>query len=704
MTLASERVEKLREACLQRNILSLRSAEGDLLWYRGFLDSEGSVLTKRAAAKAAVHKGSTPVIDEYELIVGKPCYRALSDTENRELERLKKRYRESGCSVSGQASHMAIDFEKLLTLGIEGILAEINAYLEDSPDVEKTGFYEACKIALNGVIAYADRYAAHALTLSEQSGDPERQEELRIIAAILKNVPRKPAKSFREALQSAHFVNFCLEGLYQLGRPDRYLYPYYSEDKRKGVLTDEEALLLIDCVCILFNEYVPKGLAVGFMVGGQDGDGKDVTNDLSRLFLKSIGHTRMIYPGVGLCYTPDTPQDVLRLACELLSKGYSHPAIFNDNLITGSLKSIGLPSEQACAYIHSTCVEITPVAASGVWVASDYINLEQILLDLLGIPPLSAKEHGKLTAFDSFDDLKAAYIKGLEQKISDNAMRQNTLQKERYDYGGDPLVSCFVKDCLKRGRDIDRGGALYNWIMPSFVGLANVCDSFSVIKTLVYEKKELTLAAFAEALKRNFIGQETLYAKITKIPKYGSDCDEADAFASEITAWIADAVSKHTTFRGDRFIPSLFCWIMHERFGSNTAASPDGRKSGFPLGDGSGPAQGRELKGPTASILSSTKWSHAPFIGGIAVNLKFGRSLLGEGAVDNIEALIKTYMQRGGFEVQINVVDKETLQKARENPERYRDLTVRVGGYSDYFTNLSYAMQEEVIARTAHEA
>ncbi len=703
--MASERIEKLREACLKERVPDLRSAEGNLLWHRAFLQSGGSALTKRAAAKAAMHKGSTPVIGDNELIVGKPCYRELSEKESKELKTLKKRYNESAFPVSGQASHMAVDFEKLLKIGIDGVLSEIDGYLKMPQDAEKKEFYEACKTALNGVLDYADNYAAHALALSEQCDDAARKAELMTIGEILKRVPRKPAESFYEALQSVHFLNFCLEGLYQLGRPDRYLYTYYIEDKKKGVLTDETALELISCVCILYNGYVPKGLAVGFMVGGWDENGRDIANELTRLFLLSIRCTRMIYPGIGLCYTADTPKDILSLSCELLSEGHSHPAIFNDELITGSLKSLGLPPEQACLYVHSTCVEITPIASSAVWVASDYINLEQILLDIMGVFPLSAKGGGACMAPLTFEELKAEYKLRLEQKIGDNAAKQNAMQRERYAYGGDPLVSCFVGDCLLRGRDIDRGGALYNWIMPSFVGLSNVCDSLLAIKTLVFDEKTLTLLSFADALKNNYQGYEALYEKIkNKIPKYGNDMDEADAYASEITGFIADAVKKHTTFRGDRFIPSLFCWIMHERFGSDTAASPDGRKSGFPLGDGSGPAQGRELKGPTASILSSTKWEHAPFLGGIAVNLKFNRSLLGCQSVLNMMALIKTYMERGGFEVQINVVDRKTLLKARENPDEYRDLVVRVGGYSDYFTNLSPAMQEEVIARTAHNA
>ncbi len=298
----------------------------------------------------------------------------------------------------------------------------------------------------------------------------------------------------------------------------------------------------------------------------------------------------------------------------------------------------------------------------------------------------------------------AAYRSRLADKVRREAIDQNRQQMDRLRLGGDPLVSCFVNDCLPRGLDVDQGGARYNWIMPSFVGLANLADALTAIRTLVYEERSVSLEALARALRDNYAGDEALRQRIlNRAPKYGNDDPAADACALEIAEWIKGEVRRHRTYRGDRFIPSLFCWIMHEREGSITAASPDGRLCGFPLGDGSGPAQGREKKGPTASILSSTKWEHAPFIGGIAVNMKFSQRMFGPQSLPKMLDLIRTFMDRGGFEFQVNVVDRDTLLKARQNPESYRDLVVRIGGYSDYFVNLTPAMQEEVILRTEHE-
>ena len=234
--------------------------------------------------------------------------------------------------------------------------------------------------------------------------------------------------------------------------------------------------------------------------------------------------------------------------------------------------------------------------------------------------------------------------------------------------------------------------------------MANLVDALYAIDQLVYREKRLTLAQFGQILRENFAGNEPLRQHILNgIPKYGNDEPEIDALFRRMTEWITEEMARYRTWHGSRFVPSMFCWIMHERLGTATGASADGRLAGFPLGDGSGPAQGREHHGPTASILSSTCWNHEKFIGGIAVNLKFSKKLFTGASLEKLLTLVKTYMRRGGFELQINVVDREKLLAAQKNPDAYRDLVVRIGGYSDYFTNLSPQMQAEVLLRTEHE-
>ncbi|MDD4773847.1 MAG: pyruvate formate lyase family protein [Eubacteriales bacterium] len=697
-----ERCEFLRIESLRRGTGGFTSVENNYNRLRGYIDFRGqSEIYRRGYAQGFALKHATPVIDARELIVGKPCYRTLTTEEKTDYDIILSKSVPAMTPVGGQASHMAIDYAKLLRVGIAGIVTEINEYrsalnLADPENIEKDNFYLGCLAALEGLIFYAKKYNDYALSLADSETDPIRQKELILIAETLAVVPMHPAKNFRQALQCIHFVTFCLEGLYQFGRPDRYLIDYYRTDIKNGDITPDEALELITCTCILFNDYISRGLAVGLMVGGRGPDGEDMTNELTYLFLQSIAHTRMIYPGICLCYNCDTPDDLLELACDLLGKGYSHPAIFNDDIIIKGLMYYGLPFDHACEYIQSTCVEITPCHRSAVWVASPYHNLTQFLLDVLADPDIDRKCR-------SYKELEDLYRERLGNAIREEVITQNKLQLERRLHGGDPLVSCFVDDCLLRGRDIDNGGALYNWIMPSFVGMSNLSDSLMTIKELVFKNAEMSLSEIYTIIKANYDGNEPLRQRIlNKIDKYGNDSREPDEIVQSITEWITVEVSKYKTYRGDKFIPSLFCWVMHEALGRATIATPDGRPAGFPFGDGSGPAQGREKNGPTASVLSSTKWDHYPFIGGIAVNLKFAKSVFNEESMPKLMTLIKTYIKRGGFEIQINVVDREVLIDAQKNPEQYSDLVVRIGGYSDYFIHIGKNMQDEVILRTEH--
>ncbi|MBR4728544.1 MAG: hypothetical protein IK080_11715, partial [Clostridia bacterium] len=603
----------------------------------------------------------------------------------------------------GQDSHMAIDYDLLLREGAEGIAAQIEAKMADAADESARAVYRLCVVCLNAVAAFSDRYAAHAEALARGCADPARQAELAEIADICRRVPRHPARTFREAVQSVHFMTLCLSlnpyryfGMqqFQLGRPDRYLYPFYRADIDAGRLTDERAQTLMDCLAIQINNRVPHGLSSGYMLGGRDRSGAVVANELTRMGMQAIDDIRLVYPSVGLCWTEGMPRELLDQACEILSRGRSHPAIFNDDVISAGLMEYGVAPDEARDYIHSTCVEITPVAASNVWVASPYTNMVQLLLDLLD------------RDWDSFDALVEALLRRLDDAIRLHFEQQNEFRRLRAERTINPLLSCFVNDCLARGVDIEQGGARYNWIMPSFVGMANLADSLEVIRTLIFEKKTLTFETLRAMLAAGFEGYEAERLKMLNgVDKYGNDIDAVDSLFATLVGHIVAECRKYTPmFSGARLIPSVFCWVMHERFGRETGASPDGRRAGFPLGDGSGPCQGREKNGPTASILSSTKWSHKELIGGVAVNMKFSKKTFTADSCARVAALMLTYLRRGGFEIQVNVVDRDTLIKAQAEPEAYRDLVVRIGGYSDYFVKLSPQMQAEVLLRTAHEA
>lgn len=694
-----ERLEDLRKLALN---LTPKRDEAYYHFYKSYKENESlNEFERYGEALCAQFEYLTPSIDEGELIVGKIADN-MSDAQRKEWEEILKPYADTLYPnlIVGQADHMAIDYELLLSIGLMGISQKIDGYLETCSE-EKKPFYKGAKRSLEAVVKYSENYSEAALKLAENEENEQRKAELLKIAEVCKKVPANGAESFYEAVQSAHFVTYCLsvnsfrrcDQQYQLGHPDRYLYPYYKKDIDAGNITKEEAQLLLDCFGIQINTRVPNGLSSGYMVGGRDENGNIVQNELTEMLMQVVDDIRLVYPAVGLCHTEGMEEKYLKKACEILSHGRSHPAIFNDDVITKGLLYYGVDEKQAHSYIHSTCVEITPVAASNVWVASPYTNMAQILLDVMD------------REYEKFEDVIEAVLSNLDEKIKRNFEEQNAFKKIREIHSANPLLSCLVNDCLERGVDIEKGGARYNWILPSFVGMANLVDSLYAIKTVVFEEKSQTMASLKAAVSSNFENNEALRLKLLNtIPKYGNDMDEIDGYFGIFTEHIIEECKKYKGIHSNSaLIPSVFCWIMHERFGTETGATPDGRTAGFPLGDGSGPCQGREMNGPTASILSSTKWEHYKLIGGVAVNIKFSKSSLGANSIETMLTLIKTYLKRGGFEIQVNVVDKETLEKARITPEEYRDLVVRIGGYSDYFVKLSDEMQREVILRTEHQ-
>ena len=694
-----DRIKLLRNEALE-NVVCLD--EFFYKFYKRYYNNKKALKEERYAdAFYYAFSNLIPSISEDELIVGKFGYK-LSSTEedewkNKYLPIARAEEKKAG---DGQDSHMTIDYKLVLNVGLNGIIKKINSYLLNC-DESKKAFYQVCRKCLEAVIILSEKYADTAMNLAETTIDTKRRAELEKISEICKKVPANPAESFYEAIQSVHFITYCLSmnpfrycyQQFQLGHPDRYLLPYYLKDIQNGVITKEYAQLLLDCLGIQINNRVPNGLSCGYMVGGRDEKGDIVGNELSIMCMQVVDDIKLVYPAVGLCFTEEMDDIYIEKACEILSHGCSHPAIFNDDIITKGLRGYGVPEKEAHNYIHSTCVEITPVASSNVWVASPYTNMPQLLLDVLE------------REYVSFDELLSALFAKLDTKIKDNFESVNAMRKIRCKNSINPLLSCFVNDCLANGTDIEQGGARYNWIMPSFVGMANLVDSLYALKNIVFEEKELNIRGFKAILDSNFEGKEVFRQHLlNSIPKYGNDIDKIDCFFCTIVEHIISECKKYNGIHSNgKVIPSVFCWVMHERFGRETGATPDGRKAGFPLGDGSGPCQGRELNGPTASILSSTKWAHHELIGGVAVNMKFSKKSLGTHSLNIMKGLIKTYLKRGGFEMQVNVIDRETLEKAVTNHEEYRDLVVRIGGYSDYFVKLSLEMQQEVILRTEHE-
>ncbi len=575
----------------------------------------------------------------------------------------------------GQTGHCEPYYDDLFSLGIDGIAARIRA---KAPNEARTGFL----IALEGLSLLCENAARAAET--DNPG----------LAADCRHVAHHPPQTFRQALNLLFLVMTGVQfgdhaALVGPGRLDRRLWPFYRADLAAGRLTKDAAREMLGGLYLLINDSCHRGLAFAVMVGG------DTVNDLSYLSLEALRISALVYPGVGVCVNPNTPDDLLELAAAIIAEGSPCPAFFNDTVIRRGLERYGVPAEESGEYINSTCVEITPSGASNVWVASPYYNLSQLLLDAMD------REYADYASLEAAFHLRiaGAIRNGVEVEKKNRAFRQLYVRR--------PLQSVFTRDCVARGRDIEDGGALYNWVECSFVGLANCVDALYVIREEVFNTKTLTLPALAAILRDDFAGNEALRQKFLRHhPKYGTDNEVVDALIPPLLQFLESECARYRLPPDDaHYIPGTFCWEMHQRLGSKTGATADGRRAGFPFADGAGPAQGREKFGPTPAIRSVTSWDHSNLIGGSAFNAKFPRALLAtKDAQRKLVALVKTFIERGGFQTQINVADNDLLKKALEHPEEYDDLVVRIGGYTDYFTRLPPGMQQELLLRTEYSS
>lgn len=701
----TERIVELRKRLLRRK----RSEPEKFMRHdpievaRSLHDSEGvgSWQVRRGLLARDILGGLCFEIDNIELLAGR-LSAPLPEPAAPEAHAEALRYLEQYPTPPGQTGHCELDLSCIMAGGIDGLSAEISGRMRSSYG-ETAEVYQSFLYALDGLAALIE-HAAETAEAAMQEASADRQKELAAISASCRRLVNDRPRCFRDAIQLVWFVTLAVmhgdgAGLVVPGHLDRVLWPFYDNGRTETKAGHDDPLLLIESLYLLINDYVPDGLAMSVMVGGRDAHGRDVTNEISHLCLEALRRTSMIYPTVGVCWHEGTPDDLVDLAVELIGKGYPTPAFFGDETIQSGMEALGVPAEQRCYYINSTCVEITPAQSSNVWVASPYFNVCGMLLEEIA----DQVETGASAA--DFDTFREQYFKRVARQIACSVDNENQARKIRREHGRKPLQSVFTRDCLDRGRDIDDGGARYNWVECSFVGLANLADSFYVIREEVFKQERLSIGELKSVMDDNFEGHEPLRRRfLDSYPKYGQDCDEVDRLFVDTVARLREECSLHRMEPdGSPFVPGAFCWIMHEAFGRDTGATPDGRTGGTALADGCGPAQGREKLGPTAAILSTTSWDHGPMIGGAAFNMKFSAELFNrlEG-FSALRSLILTFLRLGGFEIQVNVVDAARLREAREHPEAHRDLIVRVAGYADYFTRLSPQMQDEIIMRTEY--
>ena len=672
--------------------------------------------------------------------------------------------------------HVTVKYWEVLEIGFEGIMEKAQKELDgcsvgDGNYARKSHFLEAVILSCKAVIDYAGRYAKLAQEMAAQTSDPVRKQELFVIAENCSRVPAKGAQNFYEACQSFWFVQQLLQmessgHSISPGRFDQYMYPYYKKDMEAGTITREFAQELMDCIWVKLNDlnkcrdaasaegFAGYSLFQNLIAGGQNKEGEDVTNDLSVMCIQASMHVHLPAPSLSVRVWNGSPHEFLIKAAELTRTGIGLPAYYNDEVIIPALQNRGLSLEDAREYNIIGCVEPQKAGKTEGWHDAAFFNmcrpLELVFSngmdkgEMVGIPT------GDVTQMKTFDEFFDAYKKQMEYCISLLVNADNAIDVAHAERCPLPFLSCMIDDCLKEGKSVQEGGAVYNFTGPQGFGIANMADGLFAIRKLVYEDKKVSMkelkealawnydkgldaqsagdmtemimkamqkagrnvdASTAEGLLKTFMGmkpgeQKTqrfkeIHDMIDEVPKFGNDIPEVDYFAREVAYTYSKPLQKYNNPRGGKFQAGLYPVSANVPLGGQTGATPDGRYAHTPVADGVSPSAGKDVKGPTAAATSVSRLDHFIVSNGTLFNQKFHPSALsGREGLEKFVALIRGYFDQKGMHMQFNVVDRQTLLDAQEHPEKYKHLVVRVAGYSALFTTLSRSLQDDIIRRT----
>ena len=635
------------------------------------------------------------------------------------------------CSGVG---HYSPNYKTILTKGFLGIKQNAEENLRqlgipsEGADIEKYNFWRAIVIVCDAAMLFAQRYAELALSHAMTEENVYRKRELLEIAKICNRVPAYPAQSFREACQAFYFFQLILQiessgHSISPGRFDQYMYPYYKEDFEAGIITEEFGLEIVECLWIKIaeiNKVRPIGATKAFggypmfqnlCVGGQTRDGQDATNDLSYLCLQASRNIALHQPSITARLWNNTPEQFWDKIIQVTKTGLGMPALYNDEIIIPGMLNRGKSIEDARDYAIIGCVEPGAQGYEYAWSGgtgdapffSMPACLEYAINDGKNLQSgaQAGPRTGYLHEFSSFEAVKDAFEIQLQYFIDQFTLITNTADITHQAYAPLPFLSCGVEPCVERGIDVSAGGAKYNAIGTAGVGVSNAGDSLAALKKVVFDDKLVGGAEFLNILERNWEGQEVLRNRIlAEVPHYGNDDDAADKLAT----WVADRYCQMTEksigVRGP-YSPGLYPVSANVPMGAGLGASADGRKAGEALADGISPVHGRDKNGPTALLNSAAKIDHFINSNGTLLNMKFHPSAVeGEKGESALKTLLKTFFNQKGLHVQYNVVSSKKLRDAQRNPDKYRDLVVRVAGYSALFVGLDPDLQEDIISRT----
>lgn len=675
--------------------------------------------------------------------------------------------------------HVTVDYPKILAIGYTGLIKQTREELDgihqgDADYARRHHFLNAVIMSCEAAIKYAKRYSALAAQMAKTTADIKRRKELEEIAAVCDRVPENGATSFREACQSFWFIQMLLQiessgHSISPGRFDQYMYPYYKKDLDSGKITREAAQELMDCIWVKLNDlnkvrdaasaegFAGYSLFQNLIAGGQDKYGRDATNDLSFMSVTATEHVFLPQPSFSVRVWNGSPHEFLIRAAELTRTGIGFPAYYNDEVIIPSLQSRGLTLEDARDYNIIGCVEPQKAAKTDGWHDAAFFNmcrpLEMVFSQGVDKGVQIGPKTADVSTMKSYEEFEDAYRQQMNYFIELLVGADNAIDIAHAERCPLPFQSSMVDDCIKRGKSLQEGGAIYNFTGPQGFGIANVTDAMYAIKKLVFEDKKYTLEFFKEALENNY-GQDmdgsmaakltqqiaasivasgkelteedikTVYLTVKKnsaseeqkkkysallndistLTKFGNDADEIDIFAREIAYTYTKPMEKYKNPRGGMFQAGLYPVSANVPLGAQTGATPDGRLAYTPIADGVSPAAGRDLKGPTAAANSVSRLDHYIASNGTLFNMKFHPSALeGRSGLESFVALVRGYFDQKGSHMQFNVVSRETLRDAQKHPEKYKSLVVRVAGYSALFTTLSKGLQEDIINRTEQQ-
>ncbi|MBI4518106.1 MAG: hypothetical protein HY699_20065 [Deltaproteobacteria bacterium] len=621
--------------------------------------------------------------------------------------------------------HFTMNHRRLLAQGLGGIMAaareKLAALSPDKHGTDEALFFAAVIRSLGAAIHFAHRYAEEAERLAGRARDPQRRAELREIARVCRRVPEHPAASFREAVQSVYFMHLVAQiesggNSISLGRIDQILAPYYDADIGAGRITPGEAKELLSLLFLKTNEiwnileepYIPGGedtegkTTQNVTVGGIGADGADATCALSYVGLEAYADVRTVQPNFGVRVGPEAPADFCQAAVRHALAGVAMH-FFNDEAIVESLVTAGHSLEDARDYGVVGCLE--PNAQGKTFGSTFAVQLNGLkCLELAlsnGVDTVFGSRAGLATgdpaAFASFDDVWRAYDRQLRYFLDQIERGMAALDQAIAEMLPSPLASAMIDGPLDKGLDLTRGGAIYNSTGVQLIGFANVADSLSAIREAVFEQRAVTAAELARHLAEDWRNGEALRTRLLhQIEKYGNDDDQADAMAARVLEHFCEQVRQRRNIRGGSFWPGAFSVGLHIAMGSFSGASADGRHASEILSNGITPVEGRAKTGPTALLNSVARMPIRYAPNGTNLNMRFSPKWL---KAPMLASLLQTYFRLGGAQVQLNMVDGEILRQAQRNPEAYRDLVVRVSGYSALFTELSPRAQEEIISR-----